>query len=136
MEAKEKIQQLQTIKEKLQQYHGATKLQNIPEITSSVLYQNLSTNIIISLDQTVSDVLKKINDALYADSIVFQFGRFQKQLKKKAILYSQKMPENQRITFYIGKNLHEWLEMIFSPQHYYFTINPAKFKTGDKKYNR
>jgi len=136
MEAKEKTQQLQTIKEKLQQYHGATKLQNIPEITSSALYQNLFTTITISLDQTVSEVLKKINDALNTDSIIFQFGRFQEQLKKKAILPSQKMPENQRIAFYTGKDLHEWLEMIFSPQQYYFTVNRAKFKKGDKKYNR
>jgi hypothetical protein len=130
------FEELQIIKEKLQEYHGATKLQNIPEIASSTLYQNLTTGIMVSLDQTVSEVLQKINIALSAESVILQFVKFQEQLDKKVIIPSQRTPANQRLEFYKSKNLHEWLEMILSPKEYYFTINPASFKKGDKKHNR
>ena len=49
---------------------------------------------------------------------------------------ANKLPENQRLQFYARKHVHEWVQMAYSPQHYYFTINPASFKKGDKKHNR
>jgi hypothetical protein len=119
---------LSNLKHQLQEYHGGTKLKNIPEITSSALFQSITPTIMISLDQTVSDVIKKLNDALSTESVILQFGKFQEQMRNKAILPSQRLPENQRIEFYQHKNVHEWLELLLSPKEHYFTINPASFK--------
>ena len=116
------------MRDQLHVFHGATKLQNIPEIASSALYQNLMGTIQVSLNQTVSEVLKKINDTLSLESVILQFKKFQEQKHKKAIISTQRLPENQRIVFYQSKNLHECLQIAFSPREYYFTITPASFK--------
>ena len=133
-----KFQTLLSIKDTLQKYHGATKLQNIPEVISSSLYADLTQNIDskLSLDITIRAVIKKITDVLNVESIMLQFGTFQEQIKKKQIVPSQRMPENQRLEFYTNKATHERVEMLFSPELYYFTLNPASFKKDDKKYNR
>ena len=133
-----KFQTLLSIKDTLQKYHGATKLQNIPEVISSSLYADLTQNIDskLSLDITIRAVIKKITDVLNVESIMLQFGTFQEQIKKKQIVPSQRMPENQRLEFYTNKATHERVEMLFSPELYYFTLNPASFKKDGKKYNR
>ncbi|MEI8008319.1 MAG: hypothetical protein WCI00_02510 [bacterium] len=134
----DKFQTLLSIKDTLQKYHGATKLQNIPEIISSSLYADLTQNIDskLSLDITIRAVINKITDVLNVESIMLQFGTFQEQIKKKHILSSQRMPENQRLAFYSNKTTHERVEMLFSPELYYFTLNPTSFKKDDKQYNR
>ena len=86
------FQDLCALKEGLQEYHGATKLQNIPEIAACALHQTLTAHITISLDQTVSQVLQKINDVLSIESVVLQFGTFQKQMRNNSILPSQRLP--------------------------------------------
>jgi len=133
-----KFQELQTIKEQLQEHHGATRLQNIPEFTSSALYKDLTQTSTIgySLDITVSAVIQRIDDILSAESIILQFAKYQWQMRNKSILPSSRSQENQRLEFYKSKNIHERLEMIFSLKEYYFTINPTSFKFGDKRYNR
>jgi len=74
-----KFQELQTIKEQLQEHHGATRLQNIPEFTSSALYKDLTQTSTIgySLDITVSAVIQRIDDILSAESIILQFAKYQ-----------------------------------------------------------
>jgi len=129
------FKQLVTIKEKLQEYHGATKLQNIPEIISSELYQTLMVKNMVSSDQTVSKTIEEINTTLSLDSEIFQFKRFQEQSRDNHIIPSQKMSENQRLKFNEGKNLYEYLQTIFSNELYYFIINPARFKKNDTAYN-
>ena len=134
----DKFQTLLSIKDKLQEYHGTIKLQNIPELTSSSLYTDLTKNIgmELSLDATIHAVVQKIIDILNIESIMLQFGKFQEQIKEKHIFPSQRMPENQRLEFYRNKTTHERVEMLFSPTPYYFTINPASFIKDNKTYNR
>lgn len=130
------VSSLSSLKEQLRLYHGATKLKNIPELVSSELFQTLLSRVPVSLEQTVADITKRIDDALSAESVISQFQRFQQESAHKHIILSQRLPENQRNEFYQGKNTHEWMQMLFSPHQYYFTINPTSFKKGDKQHNR
>jgi hypothetical protein len=93
------FKELQVIKEKLQEYHGSMKLQNIPEIVSSELYQSLISKNKLSLEQTVSKTIENINTTLSMDSEIFQFKRFQEQSRDNHIIPSQKMSGNQRLKF-------------------------------------
>lgn len=132
----EKFTTLVDIKERLQAYHGATKLRNIPEASSFALFLNLSVDTTITLDQTVNDVLKRIHATLNTESIISQFWPYQRAMKAKSILPANRLPENQRLEFYKGKNTHERLQMLLSPDQYYFTINRTQFRKDDKKHNR
>lgn len=126
---KKDFQSLASAKEELQAYHGATKLQNIPEFTSSELYQSLTMGISVSLDQTVSQVLARINDALSEKSIFSQLLRFQKARDDKLIdLWTQRLYENRRKELYKSYDLYELLQIAFSPSIYYFKIPSEAFK--------
>jgi hypothetical protein len=130
IQQEEKVKNLQTTKKVLSGYHGATQLQNIPEFTSSALYQELMQKKIVSLalDQTVTKALEQIVEALTLESMMLQFGRRQQQLAMGNILRSQKAPENQRLDFLKSTNVSEMLELIFTPPEYgYATVNPLKF---------
>ncbi|MEI6774032.1 MAG: hypothetical protein WCL18_04440 [bacterium] len=122
------LQQLQKIKDLLSTYHGATKLQNIPEFTSSLLYKTLIASTSIDISLTVHEVIQRITSTLSAESIILQFAKFQEEKHKNIIIPSQRLPENQRLAFYASKNTHEWLEMIFSPTPYYFTLARKSFR--------
>lgn len=131
----EKFTTLVDIKERLQAYHGATKLRNIPEASSFALFLNLSADTAVTLDQTVNDVLKRIYTTLNTESMISQFWPYQKAMKTKSILPASRLPENQRLEFYRGKNTHERLQMLLSPDQYYFTINRTQFRKNDRKHN-
>ena len=122
------FQQLEQVKALLSIRHGATKLQNIPGFISSVLYTTLTASMSIDISLTVCEVLQRIATTLSAESVILQFAKFQEQVHKKVILPSQRLPENQRLAFYASKNTHEWIEMIFSPSPYYFTLTPKSFR--------
>ena len=56
-------------------------------------------------------------------------------MKTKSILPASRLPENQGLEFYRGKNTHERLQMLLSPDQYYFTINRTQFRKNDRKHN-
>lgn len=79
------IEALQTIKRELGLYHGSTKLKNIPQVVTPALYHNLSAHFSLSLDQTISEVVSKINNTLSVESIALQFVAFQKAIADNKI---------------------------------------------------
>jgi len=134
----QKLQQLQKAKELLSFYHGSTQLQNIPEFASSELYNDLANRKIkLPLDKTVANTIKEINETFNIDSIMLQFRKFQQESMTENIFRSDQSPENQRLDFMKSGNVHDMLQMIFSPELYYFTINGRKmFRKNDRKHNR
>lgn len=134
---KDLLNHINNTKQILEGYHGATKLSNIPEFTSSQLFQNLNTiNINLSLDQTVTSALNQLSNILSAESIVLQFAKFQQEIKSNNIIPSSRLPENKRTELNAKWYTYWLLQTALSPKEYYFMINPSKFKKGDKKYNR
>lgn len=137
MEVDKKFRDLQVFKEELEGYHGATKLWNIPDVTSSVLYQNLSSSIGISLDQTVSEVIKKIRTALCVESVYLQFIKFQQEFRSGNIItWALRLPENKRKELLRDYKTYELLQIAFSLPEHYFQINPKIFKKWDREHNR
>lgn len=71
------FQQLQKTKELLSIHDGEVQLQNIPEFTSSELFQEFNgyEKIIFSLDMTVNQAIQKIADAMSNEIIEQEIER-------------------------------------------------------------
>lgn len=125
------IEQIRILRERLVPYHWALRFSHVSDHIQKLVGELLGNN---CQELTITSIRNQLQDLLSAESVLLQFGGFQKALDDGSItLWSQRLDENKRLELYRDYKFYELCQIAFSLPMHYFQLN---FKKGDKEYNK